>query len=74
MKGKHSFSEHCQDGYSLHDNEVSYQNYKCYKLHTLEKNFTDAESECNKLPGGHLASFQTQAQRDFLFSIVTKIG
>ena len=37
---------------------------------TDEKNFTGAEYECNKLPGGHLASFWTPQQREFLISMI----
>ena len=33
------------------------------------KNFKDGEAECNKLPGGHLASFHTQQQMDFLINM-----
>ena len=41
-----------------------------YKLHNEEKDFTDAKLECNKLPAGHLASFWTPQQHEFLISMI----
>ena len=39
---------------------------RCYAIFDDEKNFDEAEIECNKLPGGHLAAFYDQDTLGFL--------
>ena len=60
--------ERCPVGYTLYN--AKNVGDKCYGFHTVKKNWTEAEAECNKLQQGYLASFQSQAQLDFLFGIV----
>ena len=52
----------CPENYTLY-------NGRCYGVHNRELNFTDAESECKKLPEGHLAAFRSEEEYDFVKEI-----
>ena len=52
----------CPDNYTLY-------NGRCFGVHGNELNFTDAESEYNKLPGGHLAAFRSAEEWAFVKEI-----
>ena len=49
----------CPEGYSLF-------NGRCFVLNTHARNFDQAETECNKLPGGHLAAIRSADDFEFL--------
>ena len=53
---------YCPDNYTLY-------NGRCFGVHGNGLNFTDAESECNKLFGGHLAAFRSAEEWDFVKEI-----
>ena len=59
----------CPIDYKLYDDVNNLNNSRCYTLHNEEKDFYDAETECNKLSGGHLASFHTEDQKILLLSM-----
>ena len=52
----------CPSNYTLH-------NGRCFGVHENKLNFTDAETECNKLPGGHLAAFRSVEEWNFVKEI-----
>ena len=41
-------------------------NGRCFDVHDNKLEFWDAEAECNKLPGGHLAAFRCVEEWDFV--------
>ena len=45
-------------------------NGRCFGAHQDRLNFFDAEAECNKLRGGHLAAFRLQQELDFIESLL----
>ena len=47
-------------------NNYQFYNGSCYGIHNETLYFTEAETECNKLPNGHLASYNSQHERNFL--------
>ncbi len=53
----------CPDGYTRFED-------KCFVRHLTKLNWTDAESVCNEMPGGHLASFNTLTQWNFVKNFV----
>ena len=57
------FSGYCEIGYTLFGGS-------CYGYNSTELPFYEAEAECNKLPGGHLAAFHTQVEFSFILSII----
>ena len=50
---------YCPENYKLY-------NGRCFGVHENPLNFSDAEAECSKLPGGHLAAFRSQDELDFI--------
>ena len=50
---------YCPENYRLY-------NGRCFGVHDNDLNFTLAEKQCNKLPGGHLAAFRSQEELDFI--------
>ena len=50
---------YCPENYRLY-------NGRCFGVHHNQLNFSDAETECNKLPGGHLVAFRSQKELDFI--------
>ena len=60
---------YCPASYSFDDSGSQ----KCYHHKTNEKKFSEAEVSCARLPGGHLASFQTSATFNFLFSLIGSV-
>ena len=53
----------CADDFTLYEGV-------CYKGFTTPKNWEDAEAECNKLPGGHLAAFHSREDYDVLAGLM----
>ena len=53
----------CEEGFALHKGV-------CYKGFTPPKNWEEAEAECNKLPGGHLAAFHSRQDYDMLTGLM----
>ena len=42
------------------------RNRRCFRVHVNELSFQEAENECNKLPGGHVAAFRDKSEQQFL--------
>ena len=50
---------YCPEGYVLY-------NGRCFGVESTELSFQEAENVGNKLPGGHLAAFRDDSEREFL--------
>ena len=50
---------YCPENYQLY-------NGRCFGVPHNLLNFSDAEAECNKLPGGHLAAFRSVEEWDLI--------
>ena len=48
--------------------DYQFYNGSCFGVHNEALNFAEAETECNKLPDGHLAAYHSQDERDFLLA------
>ena len=53
----------CAEGFTLYEGV-------CYKLFTTNRTWSDAEAECNELPGGHLAVFHSQEDFNVLTALM----
>ena len=49
----------CPENYTLYDG-------RCFGVHDNKLNFADAESECNKMSGGHLTAMYSNEELTFL--------
>ena len=62
---------YCPEEYTLYSAGGVWRDSRCYKFHRDgSENFYEAEAECSRQPGGHLASYQTQQQLDFLIHML----
>ena len=52
-------TEFCLPGHTAY-------NRKCYKVYTSGKSFNEAEELCNKLTNGHLATYHSEQDYNFL--------
>ena len=61
------FIGYCPEDYTLYSAGGMWRDSRCYKFHRDgPENFYEAEAECSRQPDGHLASYQTKQQLDFL--------
>ena len=48
--------------------DYQFYNGSCFEIHNEALTFAEAETECNRLPDGHLAAYHSKNEKDFLLA------